>query len=143
VGVDCYGWVEVHNPTDIRGVRFGDWWSGVIRINDIVDRNYRAYGYFFDAVNHVDSPLAGHRGVPSQMSHEALADAAAFADDPTELTGVTWILWSEIQASDWRTISDLGALGWELLFTLMADLAAVYGGDHVRLVIWFDPDTRV
>lgn len=139
MGVDCYGWVEVHDPSSGEGVRFPEWWSGVIRINDIVDRNYQAYGYFFDVRNPFESSLAGGRGAPLMMSQEALADAG----DSNDLAGVSWVLWSEIEASDWRTRPELEALGWGLLFSLMANLAEYYGGDRVRLVIWFDHDPSV
>ena len=139
MGVDCYGWVEVHDPSSRNDVRFSDWWSGVIRINDIVDRNYRAYGYFFDVRNPFDTSLAGRRGAPPKLSQEALADAG----DPADLSAASWVLWSEIQANDWRTRPELGALGWELLFTLMENLAEYYGSERVRLVIWFDHDRSV
>lgn len=139
MGVDCYGWVEVHDPSSREVVRFPQWWSGVIRINDIVDRNYRVYGYFFDIRNPFDTSLAGRRGAPPMMSQEALVDAG----DPTDLAGASWVLWSEIEASDWRTRPELEALGWGLLFMLMANLAEFYGGDRVRLVIWFDHDQSV
>ncbi|WIG59189.1 MAG: hypothetical protein OJF49_001936 [Ktedonobacterales bacterium] len=135
MGVDCHGWVEVRDPTTpaTEGLRFPGWWSGVIRMKDIVERNYQVFGYFFDVRNPFETALAGRRGIPWHMSQEALADVI----DPNDLPAVSWVLWSEILASDWQSKLTLPP-GWSLLFALIEQLAAYYSGDRVRLVIWFD-----
>jgi hypothetical protein len=135
MGTDCYGWVEVRDPTTPASAApgFPNWWSGVIRINDIVERDYRVFGYFFGVRNPFDAAVAGRRGIPVQLSEEALADAA----DPTDMHAASWLLWSEVQASDWRSMVELTP-GWGLLFSLMEQLAAHFGDERVRLVVWFD-----
>lgn len=57
------------------------------------------------------------------------------------MPAVTWILWSEVLASNWQASIKLSA-GWSLLFTLMEAMADS-GNERVRLVIWFDSDQRV
>jgi hypothetical protein len=58
------------------------------------------------------------------------------------LTAATWMLWSEVLVSNWQASISLSA-GWRLLFALIERLAAEYGNERVRLVIWFDADRRV
>ena len=60
MGVDCFGWIEVQDPAtpNCATPRNPDWWSGVIRIHDIVDRDYDAYGYFFDVVRRRETAIA-------------------------------------------------------------------------------------
>lgn len=140
VGVDCYGWVEVndprlHRPTQARIPK----WSAVICIDEVVDRNYAVYGFFFNVYNHPDTAIASRRGLPSHPSEHVEADTAPLGNT---LTAATWILWSEVLASHWQASITLSA-GWSLLFGLMERLAADYGNDRVRLVIWFDDDQRV
>jgi hypothetical protein len=141
MGVDCYGWVEVNDPELHRPTEpdFPNWWSAVVCIDDIVDRSYDVYGFFFSVYRHPENPVASHRGLPTQVSEQVQETA----DDPSwGMTAVTWVLWSEILASNWQASISLPA-GWTLLFALMERLAADYGNDRVRLVIWFDSDRRV
>jgi hypothetical protein len=141
MGVDCSGWVEVNDPRrhGVGPPYFPKLWSAVIRIDDIVDRNYDLYGYFFSVYKHPDNAIASRRGLPAQLSEQVEAET----EDPTSLlTAVTWILWSEILVSDWQANIKLSP-GWSLLFTLMEQLATDYGNTRVRLVIWFDDDIRV
>ena len=151
MGVDCYGWVEVQEPTTHAGadVHVPAFWSGVIRINDLIERNYSVFGYFFDVRNRFASAVAGHRGIPAKVSEEARAEMIdplrelsrqALVNarlDPAQVPGATWVLWSEIEASGWRAHIELSP-GWDLLFALMEQLAAHYNRDRVRLVVWFD-----
>lgn len=141
MGVDCSGWVEVNDPRrhGVGKSRAPKWWSAVVRIDDIVDRNYDLYGYFFSVYNHPEKAIASRRGLPAQPSVQVEAET----EDPTSiLNAVTWIVWSEILASDWQAHIKLSP-GWSLLFTLMGGLATDYGDTRVRLVIWFDDDFRV
>lgn len=133
MGVDCYGWVEVCDPTSPRDrVGFPISWGGVIRIDNIIERNYRVFGYFFGARNPFDEALASHRGLPAHVSQSVLGEV----DEPNEV-GATWLLWNDIADGDWRTKIELPP-GWALLFSLMGQLAAHYGSERVCLVVWFD-----
>ena len=58
--------------------------------------------------------------------------------DTSDDIGASWILWSEIVASNWRVELEVPQ-SWALLFELMRQLADTYSADRVRLVIWFDP----
>jgi hypothetical protein len=151
MGVDCYGWVEVQESAVHAGenVHVPASWSGVIRINDLIERNYSVFGYFFDVCNRFASAVAGHRGIPAKVSDEARAEmidplrelsreALVNAKlDPADVPGATWVLWGEIVASGWRAHIDPSP-GWDLLFALMEQLAVHYSGNGVRLVVWFD-----
>ena len=79
--------------------------------------------------------MADRRGLPPHVSEEVRQ--AAGDDDDVAQSATTWVLWSEIQASNWQATIELSA-GWKMLFTLMEDLADHYGERRVRLVIWFD-----
>jgi hypothetical protein len=61
--------------------------------------------------------------------------------DPWGVPAAPWIWWSEIQASDWKAHEELR--GWDLMFTLMENLADAFGGERVRLVVWFPWDAHV
>jgi hypothetical protein len=139
MGVDCYGWVEVCDP---------DWhsrdaptsfvgWRAVVKIDDIVERNYRVYGFFFGVHDptHVYTAVAGRRGLPPHVSEEVRLEFDN--DDDAARSAASWVLWSELKASNWQSTIELTA-GWKLLFTLMESLADQYGEQRVRLVIWFD-----
>jgi hypothetical protein len=138
MGVDCYGWVEVCDPqwhypkapTSFEG------WKAVVKIDRIVERNYRVYGFFFGVHDptHLYTPLAGRRGLPRHVSEEVWQEM----DDDATLPAASWVSWSEIKACNWQSAIELTA-GWQLLFTLMESLADQYGEQRVRLVIWFDP----
>jgi hypothetical protein len=77
--------------------------------------------------------VASRRGLPPDVSQEVLTDSGHQGD----LGAPTWILWSEVKASQWQTQIELSP-GWTLLFDLMEQLAAHYDDTRVRLVIWFD-----
>lgn len=141
MGVDCYGWIEVRDPSTYTNATpgFPDWWSGVVRIHDIVDRDYEAYGYFFDVYRRRETAIAGRRGIPPQVSQEVLSDKLF---DPVDPSGASWVGWNELQSRDWEGSIQLSP-GWALVFSLMERLAAQYSAERVRLVVWFDHDVRV
>src|SRR5215831_10673519 len=122
MGIDCYGWVEVNDPTDAnRPARNPDWWSGTIRIDDVAQRSYRVFGYFFGVRYPFDTPVAPFRGFPPNMSEE-VRQAVQSQFDTSDDLGASWILWSEIVASNWRVELEVPQ-SWALLFDLMGRLA--------------------
>lgn len=87
-------------------------------------------------------PLAEGRGLPEDASEGARGDCHADA------YGETWVSWAELEAVDWeetdasgelsrRTVAGAGT-GWGPVWDVMRTLAGVHGGEHVRLVVWFD-----
>lgn len=138
MGVDVYGWVEVQDPsTHVGAPQFPNAWSGVIRIHDIVERSYNVFGSLFDV--HNDGPfvasVAGRRGLPPRVSEEAFWEKVS----PQDQAAQTWISAQEVRTARQQDLFVM-PLGWNLLFTLMGNLAAVYGEERVRLVVWFDSD---
>ena len=109
VSVDCYGWVEVNDPRKhALGASRIPKWGAVVRIDDIVDRDYDAYGFFFNVYHHSDSAIASRRGLPLHISESVEAET----EDPTSiLTAVTWIPWSEVLGSNWQASFTLTP-GW-------------------------------
>jgi hypothetical protein len=77
MGVDCYGWVEVGDPYWHRTgpPRSENMWYGVVRITEIVERNYRLYSFFFDVHNpgRIYPGVASRRGLPPHAPQEVLA----------------------------------------------------------------------
>jgi hypothetical protein len=131
--------VEVCDPQWVSRPfpRSFDWWEAVVKIDDIVERNYRVYGFLFGVHDptHLYTAVAGRRGLPPHVSQEVRQ--AVGDDDDVVQSAATWMLWSEMQASNWRATIELST-GWKILFTLMQDLADQYSEQRVRLVIWFD-----
>ena len=147
MGVDCHGWVEVcdarwHARETLAPFQQCE---AVGKIDDIVERNYCIYGFFFGVHDPIHDPIhdpthrytavADRRGLPPHVS-EVVRQAAGDNDDVAR-SAATWVLWSEIQASNWQATIELSA-GWKRLFTLMEDFADHYGERWVGLVIWFD-----
>ena len=77
MGVACYGWFEVHDPSQhgLGAPEFPDWWSVIIRLDGLVDRDYDAYGFFFNVYKHPDAAIATRRGLPTKPSEEEQAKA--------------------------------------------------------------------
>ncbi len=140
MGVDIYGWVEVQDPTTHGMVApsFPLAWNGVIEISHIVERSYNVFGYFFDVHSSLDIEwsVAGRRGLPPHVSQEAETGRMG---PPQVWCAQTWITAHEVRAARQQDLFEMPP-GWSLLFKLMDDLAAVYGDERVRLVVWFDSD---
>ena len=89
MGVDIAGWVEV---------REYDRWKAVVRITDIMNRNYDAFGCLFGVQNSARfEPLVAARGLPRNASEEVVADFNSYADDAFD---PTWIAWLELATID-------------------------------------------
>ena len=144
MGVDIDGWIEV----DFGSNRHG-YWEGFAQIKRLADRNYGLFGGFF-GVRNADEfiPLAANRGIPADTSADVKIHQEPLNRNPS------WILWSEIEQVDWQ---ECGArtypprdqplmreqtvtAGWRIIFTIMEALASRYGGDYIRLVVWFDSE---
>ncbi|MGH2485685.1 MAG: hypothetical protein ACRDHE_06715 [Ktedonobacterales bacterium] len=144
MGSDILGWVEVYDPPSEE-------WQGIIRINRLVERNYRMFGSLFDHRNDTwFVPLAAQRGVPAFPSTQAIVEGCEPEDGAVD---ATWILWREINAINWEEKAatdnhsaqlpppsrrDVLTPGWALLFELMRVLATQYADDQIRLFVWFD-----
>src|SRR5215469_8322771 len=94
MGVDCFGWIEVQNPTEPQKVAFPARWEAIIAIDHIIDRNYDAYGYFFDAVRRDVNAIAGRRGLPWDASHAVALETIDRDGNHYDLPAASWILWS-------------------------------------------------
>lgn len=87
-------------------------------------------------------PLTEGRGLPADASESVREQCHAHA------YGETWISWAELESVDWEETdapgkwSRHGAAGagtrWAPVWDVMRTLAGVHGGEHVRLVVWFD-----
>ncbi len=139
MGVDCYGWVEVCDPHwhSRPFPRSFDRWEAVVKIDNMVERNYRVYGFFFGVhdPSHLYTAVADRRGLPPYVSQEVRQEFDD--DDDVAQSAASWVLWGELKASKWQSTVELTP-GWQQLFTLMESLADQYGEQRVRLVIWFD-----
>jgi hypothetical protein len=160
MGNDIWGWVEIRPPE--RG------WTGAIRISDLVYRQYGMFASLFGVENSGTEArevgrfraIAAGRGAPPHASHLYVEERDAIG----AAVGETWVLWAECAAIDWdedgedyidveppyvvhegpgpgrrreRRANYLNG-GWATLFKLMAVLAEQFGGDNVRLSVWFD-----
>lgn len=185
MGKNIRGWVEVRR--EYTGVKppYNINWYGVIAVGSLLDRNLDMFGSLFGVAKSHFIPIAASRGLPTDISEEAVNDYLIW----DSVMGETWISWSEIEAISWNeealdyrpheyTPDETGQLhyvsrdklqptdpteegkiwqigasvfrmekvprsaflkeDWRLLFRLMKDLAAEYGNDNVRLVVWFD-----
>ncbi len=74
MGVDMSGWVEVKDANKYGGVisPAGQRWHGVIQTNYIIGRDLDMFGMLFGIENFTNlPPVAGVRGLPLDISHEA------------------------------------------------------------------------
>ncbi|MEL6270459.1 MAG: hypothetical protein AAFV33_06405 [Chloroflexota bacterium] len=93
MGTDIHGWVEVLlYPTD-------PWqWRGVIRIDDIMWRQYDGFANLFGLNNFAGfRPIVGKRGLPDDVSEQVILDEWVDMSHSH-----TWITHSEILAIDWE-----------------------------------------
>jgi hypothetical protein len=159
MGVDIDGWVEVRRvPRDHRPWHGPAAWIAVIAIGGLLDRNYDMFGCLFGVQNPSHFvPVAPSRGFPSDPPFAVEAEIAPLQPLITarEVHSASWITWSELKQVDWNVPAQVtGPIGlssvdhiakrreaiewdWLLLFDLMRRLARDYGGDNVRLVVWF------
>ncbi|HEY7094728.1 MAG TPA: hypothetical protein VH393_16210 [Ktedonobacterales bacterium] len=144
MGVDIDGWIEVNFGFNGHG-----YWEGFAQIKHLADRNYGLFGGFF-GVRNADEfiPLAANRGIPADASADV-----NIHQEPLNCNS-SWILWSEIEQVDWQeraarafppddqplTRENTVTPGWRIIFTIMEALATRYGGQRVRLVVWFDSE---
>jgi hypothetical protein len=129
MGIDIFGWIELQDK-----VEWG--WRAAIKVNAIMGRSYEAFYHVFGTQWKDSSPppLAAGRGIPSDASRNAHA-----SEDGS--FGHSWLLWSEVEGTP--LADGIGPEGeqlggdWRLLCELMACLGRHYGGEHVRLIVWF------
>ncbi len=133
MGIDMSGWVEVWDTLDYA-------WQAAIKVDSLVRRMPEIRAEMFGIQPAPDSPpaLAANRGIPTDASFE-VQDIGI--ENDAGILGQSWILWSELATTHWgrgqsRSGEPLGA-DWRMLFDLMKRLAASYGADRVRLVVWF------
>jgi hypothetical protein len=159
MGADIYGWVETRKTGS-------EWWDAAICIHDIVYRQYGMFASLFGVRNGGDGAtengdfraIAAGRGSPVHASEYYESER----DDSGGGVGETWVLWSELQRTDWQEEgkgyldtdrhrwfepgvgrrrerrSDYLNGGWATLFRLMEALAGQFGPENVRLSVWFD-----
>jgi hypothetical protein len=143
MGVNIDGRVEIQNAFFEQPERND--WHAVIDAGFILDRDYTMFGSMFGVRNSTSfAPVAANRGLPADASEDLEALAIAEGNHSH-----TWITWNELQAVNWDEvglvygtdqISRRDALGPAgiLLLEMMKPLVERYGGDCVRLVVWFD-----
>lgn len=139
MGTDAHGWIELRTEP-------GLFWQPMVAVDVLPFRDYVVFGSVFGvrwgSSDPQCEPFAAYRGVP--------ADVSAYVRSEIEVEGAgqhhhSWVLWSELQntwlATDVR--SPLGGhmtMEWFALRGMMAVLAEYYGGENVRLVVWFNSD---
>jgi hypothetical protein len=116
MGLDIFGWVELHEKPLNK-------WRGVIKIHDLLGRDYTAYHYLF-------SDIAQRRCMPDDASREARYEL-----DEDGYLSHSWIMWEEINQSEWQ--SKGFSETWQLLIEMMRLLTLTYGANSVRLVVAF------
>lgn len=144
MGVDVYGTVEIQRPLHATP----DKWVGIVTLENLVERNYSMFGALF-GVRNADgvTPVFADRGLPADISGEALFDLQGAAGGVKP----SWVLWSELSTIEWDEITSTARIGgdsvyvwmtpgWRACFGVMRVLADNFGGDHVRLVVWFDSE---
>jgi hypothetical protein len=160
MGVDIDGWVEVrHVSADHRPWHRPADWIAVIAMGGLVSRNRDMFGCLFGVHNPSHFvPVAPNRGFPldpSMVVQKAIAQLEPLIAS-RDVHSASWLTWSEIKQIDWNMPAEVtGPVGlssvdriakrrdalewdWLLLFDLMRRVARDYGGDNVRLVVWFD-----
>ncbi|MFD3451563.1 hypothetical protein ACFWVC_05230 [Streptomyces sp. NPDC058691] len=103
MGTDIHGFIEC---------RWDRWldeddrsWFRAIDLTHLYNgRSYVAFGSLFGVRDTTSfRPLADHRGLPSDVSREILADLGAWNSDAPE---ASWITWAELLAADWEEVAD-------------------------------------
>ncbi len=98
MGADIYGFAEIFKNVPADGPEA---WVGVMRLHELVERNYGMFGALF-GVRNIDGfvPAFAGRGLPADASE-------ATAIESSDLDGgvrPSWILWSELSAVEWDAI---------------------------------------
>ncbi|MFF7213979.1 hypothetical protein ACFZAU_26165 [Streptomyces sp. NPDC008238] len=102
MGTDIYGFIEC---------RWDRWldeddrsWHGAVDLVHLYNgRCYDAFGSLFGVRDTASfRPLADHRGLPRDVSREALADFESWGSGAS---GTSWITWAEL-AADWEEVAD-------------------------------------
>ena len=139
MGTDVGGWIEIRTEP-------GLFWQPIILVDALPFRDYVVFGSIFGvrwgSSDPAREPFAADRGIPEDLS--------AYVKGEVRLEGAgqhhhSWVLWSELQDT-WLATDLLSPLGgqmskeWFALRGMMAVLAQYYGGDNVRLVVWFNTD---
>jgi hypothetical protein len=159
MGVDIHGWVEVRlDPAEDQARQPLANWVAVLLVGSLLDRNADMFASLFGLSNVSRfRPLAPDRGFPSDPSLVLAENIEQLGPwlARGEVGHPSWLTWAEINEIDWtetaQTNEPVGlssvahvaarrdALSepWELLFDLMRRLSQDYGGDNVRLVVWF------
>jgi hypothetical protein len=150
MGSDISGWVEALHYEREDGFRY---WVGVVKIDELVERNYGMFGNLFGHRNVGGFvSIAARRGMPDDAS-----DAARHQLVDEGGRDRTWIVWEEIKAINWDDEGEEETLGgpsfgrkvrrrdtlepgWTTLWKLMEVLGDVFGPGNVRLVVWFDSE---
>ena len=144
LGTDIYGWIEVCTPEIYPGCPRR--WTAVVRIDEIVTRNYGMFGLLFGARNDYGfHPIAPARGIPDDVSGE-LQEFGDVPPDPGSWPP-SWITWREISEINWDEFGTQTApgrdaseparrkvvlsLGWQTALDVMEVLARQFGADGV------------
>jgi hypothetical protein len=123
MGTDILGWVEIR-------LKKNDFWIGVVKIDYLVERNYRMFDLLFGGRSgNFDTALAAKRGRPFPLSGEV--DERGYSEE------LTWITWNELEAVDWSQHESFLTEGWRSLFDMMRVLANRSDVSEVRLVVDF------
>jgi hypothetical protein len=151
LGTDIYGWIEAYTPEIYPGCPRR--WTAVVRIDEIVTRNYGMFGSLFGVRNDCGfRPIAPARGIPDDISGE-LQEYGDVPPDPGSWPP-SWITWREISEIDWNEFGthpapgrdvtesarrrDVLSPGWQTVLDVMELWARQFGADGVRMVVWFD-----
>ncbi|WP_189541804.1 hypothetical protein [Streptomyces gelaticus] len=103
MGTDIHGFIEC---------RWDRWldeddrsWEGAIDLAHLYNgRSYIAFGSLFGVRDTTSfHPLADHRGLPPDVSREALAPFEPWSSDAS---GASWITWAELAAADWEEVAN-------------------------------------
>ncbi|WP_285739612.1 hypothetical protein [Kitasatospora phosalacinea] len=128
MSTDMYGCIEVRDPN-----ADDDWfeWEPWQRCMDLYPlygggRDYDAFALLFGVRNHQGwEPLAGHRGLPADVSAAMRADFEEAARLDAATHSPTWVSWAELARID-LTASPAGLRG-----------VVVLPGPHPHLESWF------
>jgi hypothetical protein len=120
-----WGVIEIRRTTS-------GWWDGVVNIEALVEAVPEVTGPLFDVDNDKGlKPIAARREVP--------ADRSFMTETLLKEMGIlhyndSWIGSDEIEEVFSVTRPKKG---WATVFNLIKNFASQYGGENVRLIVWF------